>query len=306
MALGPKGAALGWAPFVQNAIRSEARRGLESWRAQQNELAGRANGPEPPFTHDRTPRIGILLTNLGTPDAPTTEGGTPLSRAVPVRFARGRDLAVGVEAAPARRDPQHASREVGAANTGDLDQGRLAASRAQPAPAHAPPGLSRATAEAGRFPGRSLSGRARHALRQSRASALRSTSCAPRIARRSWCCRFFRSTRRARRRRRSTRWPRILRRYGGCPALRFVESFHARRGLHPGAGAERQRLLDEARPAGEARAVVSRPAPAHARSRRPVSLLLPGRPRGCSRASSGCRPRSGRSRSSRASDARSG
>jgi ketosteroid isomerase-like protein len=32
MALGPKGAALGWAPFVQNAIRSEARRGLESWR----------------------------------------------------------------------------------------------------------------------------------------------------------------------------------------------------------------------------------------------------------------------------------
>ncbi len=27
--------------------------------------------PEPPFTHDRTPRIGILLVNLGTPDAPT-------------------------------------------------------------------------------------------------------------------------------------------------------------------------------------------------------------------------------------------
>jgi ferrochelatase len=30
------------------------------------------HGPEPPFAHDRTPRIGILLTNLGTPDAPTT------------------------------------------------------------------------------------------------------------------------------------------------------------------------------------------------------------------------------------------
>jgi ferrochelatase len=29
------------------------------------------HGPEPPFAHDRTPRIGILLTNLGTPDAPT-------------------------------------------------------------------------------------------------------------------------------------------------------------------------------------------------------------------------------------------
>ena len=26
---------------------------------------------EPPFTHDRTPRLGVLLVNLGTPDAPT-------------------------------------------------------------------------------------------------------------------------------------------------------------------------------------------------------------------------------------------
>ena len=28
--------------------------------------------PEPPFAHDRTPRIGVLLANLGTPDAPTS------------------------------------------------------------------------------------------------------------------------------------------------------------------------------------------------------------------------------------------
>jgi len=27
---------------------------------------------EPPFAHDRTPRIGVLLVNLGTPDAPTS------------------------------------------------------------------------------------------------------------------------------------------------------------------------------------------------------------------------------------------
>src|SRR5215218_8489911 len=26
---------------------------------------------EPPFSHDRTPRVGVLLVNLGTPDAPT-------------------------------------------------------------------------------------------------------------------------------------------------------------------------------------------------------------------------------------------
>src|SRR5262245_28383353 len=30
-----------------------------------------AHAPEPPFTHDRTPRIGVLLVNLGTPEAPT-------------------------------------------------------------------------------------------------------------------------------------------------------------------------------------------------------------------------------------------
>jgi ketosteroid isomerase-like protein len=35
MALGPKGAVLGWTPFVQKAIRAEARRGLDSWRARR-------------------------------------------------------------------------------------------------------------------------------------------------------------------------------------------------------------------------------------------------------------------------------
>ena len=35
MALGPKGAALGWTPFVQNAIRAEARRGLARWQSQK-------------------------------------------------------------------------------------------------------------------------------------------------------------------------------------------------------------------------------------------------------------------------------
>jgi ketosteroid isomerase-like protein len=35
MALGPKGAALGWAPFVKNAIRAQARSGLARWQSQQ-------------------------------------------------------------------------------------------------------------------------------------------------------------------------------------------------------------------------------------------------------------------------------
>jgi ketosteroid isomerase-like protein len=35
MALGPKGAALGWTPFVRKAIRAEARRGLDRRRAHK-------------------------------------------------------------------------------------------------------------------------------------------------------------------------------------------------------------------------------------------------------------------------------
>ena len=36
MALGGKGVALGWAPFVKNAIRSEARRSFERWRSEHS------------------------------------------------------------------------------------------------------------------------------------------------------------------------------------------------------------------------------------------------------------------------------
>jgi len=35
MALGAQGAALGWAPFVRNAIRGEARRTFDLWRARR-------------------------------------------------------------------------------------------------------------------------------------------------------------------------------------------------------------------------------------------------------------------------------
>jgi len=31
MALGAKGVLLGWSPFVRNAIRAQARRGLDAW-----------------------------------------------------------------------------------------------------------------------------------------------------------------------------------------------------------------------------------------------------------------------------------
>ena len=35
MALGVKGAVLGWTPFVRNAVRGQARRGLDAWQAHR-------------------------------------------------------------------------------------------------------------------------------------------------------------------------------------------------------------------------------------------------------------------------------
>ena len=48
------------------AIGAMARNALPSTFVRRHDVR-----PEPPFTHDRAPRIGVLLVNLGTPDAPT-------------------------------------------------------------------------------------------------------------------------------------------------------------------------------------------------------------------------------------------
>ena len=63
--------------------------------------------PEPPFAHDRAARLGVLLVNLGTPDAPTPSRCAAISRSFcPIR-ASSRFRACAVEADPARRDPAH-------------------------------------------------------------------------------------------------------------------------------------------------------------------------------------------------------
>ena len=59
------------------------------------------------------------------------------------------------------------------------------------------------------------------------ASAARSPSSAPRIAKESWCCRCFRNTRRARRRSAFDAVAAHLSHVRRLPALRFVETFHA-------------------------------------------------------------------------------
>ena len=66
-----RGARLGAVRQERDPVGS-AGAGFESWRSMPSASSDAgATRPEPPFTHDRTPRIGILLTNLGTPDAPT-------------------------------------------------------------------------------------------------------------------------------------------------------------------------------------------------------------------------------------------
>ena len=68
-----------------------------------------ADHPEVP-----PPRIGVLLINLGTPDAPEAARGAALSRRIPERPARGRDPADRVAADPPRHHPAHPPEEVGA------------------------------------------------------------------------------------------------------------------------------------------------------------------------------------------------
>ena len=174
MALGPKGVVLGWTPFVEEGDQGggAARTSKAGSRAGVREPRDRTpltHAPEPPFTHDRTPRIGVLLTNLGTPDAPTAGGGTALPRAIsrPTRgWSRSRRWAWKpiLHGVILHVRPAQSAREI----RGDLDQGRLAAPRAQ----HCASGrccwaFSGSSLKARRIPRRPVSGRDRHALRQS-------------------------------------------------------------------------------------------------------------------------------------------
>ena len=78
--------------------------------------------PEPPFAHDRTPKIGVLLANLGTPDAPTPSA---VRRYLAQFLSDPRVIeipAMGLEADPVRHHPAGAAAEVGAQVRGDLDR----------------------------------------------------------------------------------------------------------------------------------------------------------------------------------------
>ena len=77
--------------------------------------------PETTFRHDRAPKVGVLLVNLGTPDQPTPAA---VRRYLAEFLSDPRVVeipAAGVAADPARRDPARAAGEVRGEVPADLD-----------------------------------------------------------------------------------------------------------------------------------------------------------------------------------------
>ncbi len=69
-ALGAQGALFGWLPLVQRTVRAQAAKALADWRTRNPGVTFLA---EPEWEHDQPRRVGVLLLNLGTPDAPTAK-----------------------------------------------------------------------------------------------------------------------------------------------------------------------------------------------------------------------------------------
>jgi hypothetical protein len=79
------------------------------------------------YEHGSTARIGVLLVNLGTPEAPTARGVTAVPAPIPRRPPRHRISRLAVETDPQRHHPQCTPEEIGQAVRLHLDRRRLAA-----------------------------------------------------------------------------------------------------------------------------------------------------------------------------------
>ena len=243
---------------------------------------------EPPFAHDRAPKVGVLLVNLGTPDAPTAAAvrrylAEFLSDPRVVEIPR-----VGVEADPATASSCACGRRSRRRKYAAIwTQGRLAAARAQPASSD-----------------RCCMGYL--------GQRLKARACRPTCARSSSACATAIPTSAARiDRLRAAGCDRILvlPLYPQYAASTTASAFDAvsahvraaaadagaarrsrlprRSRVHQGARAERQRLLGEARAPRPPRAVVSRPAAAHARPAAIRTTAIARRRRACSRSELG-------------------
>ena len=232
--------------------------------------------PAPPFAHDRPSRIGVLLVNLGTPDAPTRRRCAAIWR----EFLSDRRVVEiprrGLAADPARRHPARAAGEIGDASTrrsGPRTARRCSSTacrqrslllgylgerlKAMGLPSDfAPVELAMRygnPAVAGAMD-RLRGGRLRPHPGRAAVSAVRGEHHGLGDGRR------VRRTRSGMRR---------------MPALRAIDCFHDDPGYIKALAHSDQRRLDEARPAGPAGAELPRPAAALARPGRPLPLPMP-------------------------------
>ena len=251
---------------ARSVLRPGSDRSLTTW------------GATGPHRHLRTiapTRLGVLLINLGTPGRADDGRGPPLSRAIPVRSACGGDTARAVGAASAWRDPQLAPGQISAEIRDHLDQGRITLAGAQPASEDLGAGLSRAAPEGPRAPVRFCPGGAGYALRTAPRSSRRMAKLEAEGATACSCCRCTRNIRRAPRHRRSTRSMTTRGGKGACRRCAWSTPITTIAGYINALVAERQRVLGQEWPAGQAALFFPRRAETNARARRPVPLPLP-------------------------------
>ena len=262
--------------------------------------------PETKFVHGRMPRVGVLLVNLGTPDAPTPAAvrrylAEFLSDRASSRFRASRG-GRSCTASILRTRPA----QVRGALRGDLDQGRLAAARAQRTSRRCSlQGYLGQRLKALGLPADHAVGRARHALWQAVDRRGARSAARRRLRRGSSSCRCIRSTRRAPPRRRSTPCRSTgPRERDACPALRIVDTFHDDPGyIRALAQTVNDYWMKHGAPRPP-RAVASTACRGGRSTWRSLPLPLPEDGAPARHASSGSSRSSGRSRSSRASAAR--
>ena len=252
------------APAVANAIFAATGRRMRE-PAVRSYGGGMSRPPDHPDIPE--PRIGVLLINLGTPDAPDAPSVQALPRRIPQRPARDRNPAMRVAADPARDHPQHPAGEERACLPASVDRAGLAARRD-----HAAPGRGAAAAARRRRPGRF-----RDALRQSGhrrrcCDAMKDAGLRAHPARAALSAILRGDDGDRQRRARSPRWRRCAgsRRCARCRLIMTIRSTSAR----CKDDLERQLAALDFAPRTPA-AQLPRHAAADARARRSLSLPLP-------------------------------
>ena len=231
---------------------------------------------EPPFAHDRTPRIGVLLSTSARPTPPRRRRCVAIWRSsCPIRASSRfrpwawKPILHGVillrAAAPVGRASTRAiwTRDGSPLLVHSVRQRTLLLGYLGQRLKSAGLPADLCPVELGMRYGNAV------------ASAARSTSCGPPTARKSSCCRSIRNTRRAPRRRPSTPWPTHLAHVRRLPALRFVETFHDDPGyIKALAQIVNDYWMKHGRPDQLVLSFHGVPR-AHARARRSLPLLLP-------------------------------